>query len=234
LGPAFGAEALLRWRHPVLGDISPAEFIPLVEQTALVKDATDWVIGTAVRQVAEWRARNIDLTVSINVSAANLDEDGFAAGLLQRLSRQGVPPHAIELELTESAILRNGQRALAVLGELQAAGISIAIDDFGTGYSSLSYLQKIPASALKIDRSFMRTVLTDMRAATLVKSMIAIAHDLNYRVVAEGVETAEVNDWLAEQSCDEIQGYFFSRPLPSQLSKAGCVNTTPEASGQNR
>lgn len=213
-GSCLGAEALLRWRHPVLGNIPPGEFIPLVEQTALVKDVTEWVIGAALRQTAEWRSRNINLKMSINISAANLEEEGFAADLIERLRQLSVPSHAIELELTESAIIRNGQHAINVLGELKAAGIPIAIDDFGTGYSSLSYLQKIPASSLKIDRSFMRTLLTEERARTLVSAMISMAHDLHYRVVAEGVETAEVHDWLAEQSCDEIQGYFFSRPLP--------------------
>jgi EAL domain-containing protein (putative c-di-GMP-specific phosphodiesterase class I)/GAF domain-containing protein len=217
-GICVGAEALLRWRHPTLGEIPPGEFIPLVEQTTLVREVTDWVLRAATAQTAAWRRAGIDLTVSVNVSAANLDEDGFADALLELLRQHGLPPSSIELELTESALIRNGRRALEQLEGISAAGVPVAIDDFGTGYSSLAYLQQIPAGILKIDRSFMAEVDQGGHAATLVRAMIVMAHDLGYRVVAEGVETAAALTFLAENGCEEAQGYFISRPVsPADL-----------------
>jgi EAL domain-containing protein (putative c-di-GMP-specific phosphodiesterase class I)/GGDEF domain-containing protein len=233
-GSCIAAEALLRWRHPRLGEIPPGEFIPLIEQTALVRDVTNWVLRAAVAQVAKWRADGINLTVSVNVSAANLDEEGFATALLELLREHDLPPSSLELELTESALIRNGHRALEQLGEISDAGMEVAIDDFGTGYSSLSYLQQIPASTLKIDRSFMAEVDTDDHGAILVRAMIVMAHDLGYRVVAEGVETAEVRDWLAEHACDEMQGYFFSRPLPAAALESWLAEYRPEGAEPRR
>ena len=219
-GACVGAEALLRWTHPRLGAVSPGEFIPLVEQTALVRPVTDWVIDTSLAQCAAWQADGLDLRPSINVSAANLEEEDFGKRLMRALRGYGIEPTAIEIEVTEGSLIRNGRRVVEQLEELKATGITIAIDDFGTGYSSLSYLRKLPASVLRIDQSFMRSLTSEARDRTLVRSMIGMAHDLGYRVVAEGVETPEVCDFLAECGCDEAQGYLISRPVSPEKLRA--------------
>ncbi len=212
-GRCVGVEALLRWRHPTLGDVPPGEFIPLVEQTALARDLTNWVVDAALAQIVAWRAKGIEIPVSINVAAPNLEEEDFATRMIAKLRGAKIPPQSIELELTESALIRNGRRAIHQLEALNAVGVRIAIDDFGTGYSSLSYLQRIPASVVKIDRSFIQTLGREERTRTLVSAMISMIRDLGYRVVAEGVETAELYEFLAGQACDEAQGYWISRPI---------------------
>lgn len=213
-GSCVGAEALLRWRHPTLGNVPPGEFIPLAEQTALARPITDWVLEAAIGQVAQWRRSGSAPRVSINASALNLEEPDFAGRLMRTLDRHRVAADAIELEFTESALARDGSRVLEQLGELRRTGVDIAIDDFGTGYSSLSYLQQLPASIVKIDRSFVQPVATSPRDQRLVRAMIAMAHDLGYRVVAEGIETQDAYELLASWRCDEAQGYHISRPLP--------------------
>ena len=212
-GRCIGAEALLRWRHPELGEISPGEFIPIIEQTSLAKPTTAWVLDAGMRQLAIWRSKGLDLQLSLNVSAANLEESDFAARVQLYLLKHGLRPEAVELEVTESAVMENGARALAQLQELHAAGVPIAIDDFGTGYSSLAYLQRLPANVVKIDQSFVRNVVENEREQALVRSMITLSHDLDYRVVAEGVETASTAALLATMGCDEAQGYHFARPM---------------------
>lgn len=212
-GACVGAEALIRWEHPQLGNVSPVEFIPLVEQTRLARPLTAWVIATAVEQAACWQHMGLGLCISINVTALNLEETDFADTLIAALAERNLASSAIELELTESALISNSPAASAQLAALQAAGISIAIDDFGTGYSSLSYLQKISAQVVKIDRSFITSLGQRTRSQTLVKSMVNMAHDLGYSVVAEGIEEIEVYDLLRALGCDEAQGYLLSRPL---------------------
>lgn len=208
-----GAEALLRWDHPALGEVSPAEFIPIIERTSFARPTTAWVLDAALEQMAAWRAAGLDVALSVNVSAANLEEVDFAAQVRLYLLKHGVRPERLELEVTESAVMENAGHALAQLGAIEAAGIRLAIDDFGTGYSSLSYLQRLPAHVVKIDQSFVRDLETDERERTLVRSMVTLSHDLGYRVVAEGVETPEAADILAAMGCDEAQGYLFARPL---------------------
>lgn len=212
-GQCIGVEALLRWKHPRLGAVSPGEFMPLVEQTSLAKATTAWVLDTAMRQRAMWQEEGLDLQLSINVSAANLEESDFSEQVLIALQSHRLHPDAIELEVTESAIMENGGRAMAQLHALSAAGVSLAIDDFGTGYSSLSYLQRLPARVVKIDQSFVRNLGADQREQALVRSMVTLSHDLGYRVVAEGVETAEAASLVAEMGCEEAQGYFYARPM---------------------
>lgn len=211
------AEALLRWDHPVLGPVSPGEFIPLIEQTTLARPLTAWVIEAALAQIAAWQQAGLALRVSVNVSAVNLEDADFAAGLAAGLRRHGVAPGAIELEVTESALIRNGSQVFAQLAAIRAMGVEIAIDDFGTGYSTFSYLKQIPASIVKLDQSFMVGLAGSPRDQRLVGSMIALAHDLDYRVVAEGVETAEVEAILAALGCDEVQGYLHCRPIPPAM-----------------
>jgi len=214
-GACIGAEALLRWTHPTLGPVSPGEFVPIVEQTALARPMTAWVLDAGLRQAGLWRAGGHDLRLSINASALNLDEGDFAARIAAALDRHGVPPGAIELEFTESALARDSGRMTRQLHELRRLGVGLAIDDFGIGYSSLSYLQRLPATVLKIDRSFMQAMPASDRDRTLVRTMITMAHDLGYRVVGEGIESRAVLDLLAEWGCDEGQGYFISHPLPA-------------------
>ena len=213
-GRVVGAEALLRWRHPTLGFVPPGEFIPLVEQTALVRPMTRWVVEAAARQALAWERAGCHLRVSLNASARNLDEPDFAAGFLEIVQAVGLDPHGLELEFTESATARDQMNVVAQLEALHGAGVAIAIDDFGTGYSNLAYIQKLPISVLKIDRSFVSDLLSSDTNRKLVRSMTAMARDFGYSVVAEGIETGDVYDALAEFGCDEGQGYFMAKPMP--------------------
>lgn len=215
-GRCIGAEALIRWNHPELGAIPPAEFIPVVEQTRFARPLTRWVLQTAIRQASDWNTQGLDLRISVNVSGANLQEDDFASRLLEGMDEAMLPGSAIELELTESALVGKGATAARQLAAISAAGVEIAIDDFGTGYSSLAYLQSIPAQVVKIDRSFVARIDHEWRSMRLVKSMINMAQELGYRVVAEGVETVESLETLRNLGCNEVQGYLLSRPLSAR------------------
>ncbi len=212
-GRCVGAEALLRWRHPDLGQISPAEFIPVVEQTALAGPMTAWVLDTALAQLARWREGGVALRLSINVSAANLEDPDFAQTVQLAILKHRLRPDWVEIEVTESAIMSDIANAMDQLTTLVDVGVHVAIDDFGTGYSSLAYLQKLPGRILKIDQSFVRDIALGEREQTLVRSMISLAHDLGYRVVGEGIETPDVRDWLVQMGCDEAQGYLYGRPM---------------------
>ncbi len=212
-GACLGAEALLRWRHPDLGDISPGEFIPIIEHTNLARDTTAWVLEAAVRQAAAWASIGVTLQLSVNISAANLEEADFADRLRAILGRHGVPLSRLELEVTESAMMNDTGRAMALLTRLSRLGIDLAIDDFGTGYSSLAYLQRLPAQVVKIDKSFMIGLAGDERKQALVRTMITLSHNLGYRVVAEGVEDRAALSLLLGGGCDEAQGYLFARPM---------------------
>lgn len=214
-----GAEALLRWRHPTLGEISPGEFIPLIENTPTAKPLTQWVLSHAIHQAAVWHQRGERLKISVNVSATNLEEEDFAVRLLDEMTRMALPSSALEIELTESALIGQGEVAADQLNALIAAGLRVAIDDFGTGYSSLSYLHEIPAHTVKIDRRFITDLGEDKRTETLVNSMISMAHDLGYRVVAEGVESDAAYHRLIQLGCDEVQGFLIARPLLPEVFK---------------
>lgn len=215
-GEIHSAEALLRWDHPVLGPISPAEFIPVIEASAFARQLTDWVTDEALSTIALWRSNGLRFKLSINLSALNLEEQDFFERLMAKLSRCGVDGNQIELELTETVMMKETEGALGLLNALKAAGIQLAIDDFGTGYSSIAYLQKLPADIVKIDRSFVSEMENGNRERVLVRSMIELAHSLGYRVVAEGVETRETADLLDVMGCDEIQGYWLSRPVQGE------------------
>jgi len=213
-GRLSGAEALLRWNHPSLGAISPAEFIPLSETTDHVHRLTSWVLSAALTQSAAWRAGGLKLPISINVSPLNLSQRGFAAQFIDLLTQTGVAPQDVELEFTEGVLATNNATVVSELAELRAHNIDIALDDFGTGFSNLGYLSRLPANILKIDRSLVLPIATDRRSAVVVQSLIALAHQLDYRVVAEGIETPAIYAALKNWNCDEAQGYFISRPLP--------------------
>lgn len=213
-GQCIGAEALLRWRHPMLGDVSPAEFIPIIEQTSLALPTTQWVLDAAMDQLVVWRQAGTVLSLSVNISAANLSETDLVERIQRGLSKRGLRPDQLEIELTESAIMNQPDQALAMLHELAGAGICLAIDDFGTGHSSLAYLQRLPAHVVKIDQAFVRN-LTQAAGPdfVLVEAMIGLARKMGYRCVAEGVETSEAAAVLAQTGCEEAQGFLFGRPM---------------------
>jgi EAL domain-containing protein (putative c-di-GMP-specific phosphodiesterase class I) len=212
-GRCTGAEALLRWRHPVLGMIMPGEFVPLAEETAFIHPLTDWVLDRAIAQVADWRKTRSVPKLSVNASARNLEGSGFADRLAAVLDRHGVAAQGLQLEFIESALVSDSARALAQLKAVRELGVSIVIDDFGTGYSNLSYLQQIPATVLKIDQSFIRPLASSEYDRKLVRAIIQMAHDLGYRVVAEGVADQAAFDLLAAWGCDEAQGFHIAQPL---------------------
>jgi len=228
-GRCIGAEALLRWRHPALGEVSPGEFIPVVEQTSLARATTRWVLERALHQLAAWHGAGLVTQVAVNVSAVNLLEPDFCAHVLARLRAHGLAPDALAIEITESALMSNRTLATATLEALAAGGVQLAIDDFGTGYSSLAYLQSVPAKVVKIDQSFIRNLDTDGRKRALVATMIKLSHDLGQQVVAEGVETAPVARILADAGCDQVQGYLYARPMaPQQFEEWICAEWTLE------
>lgn len=228
-GRCVGAEALLRWRHPRLGEVSPAEFIPIIEQTSLARATTQWVLDTAMDQLANWRMGGA-LTVSVNISATNLAETDLIARIQSGLRRRGLQTGQLEIELTESAIMAQPEQALAMLHDMADAGICLAIDDFGTGHSSLAYLQRLPARVVKIDQLFIRN-LTQAQGSdfVLVETMIGLAHKLGYRVVAEGIETQAAADMLVQLGCEEAQGFWFGRPMEAAVFVEWLGARRPEA-----
>ena len=213
-GRCTGAEALVRWQHPVRGLVPPMEFIPFAEQTGFVRQLTLWMLEAAARQWPTLRALGLR-RVSVNLSTRDLLDPELPAKIERIVRRHGMPPPALCLEITESAIMDEPQRAEATLNALSQAGYKLSIDDFGTGYSSLAYLKRLPVDELKIDRSFVMAMEDDDDDAKIVKSTIDLAHNLGLTVVAEGVENAAVMQRLREQGCDEAQGYHMSRPLPA-------------------
>jgi EAL domain-containing protein (putative c-di-GMP-specific phosphodiesterase class I)/GGDEF domain-containing protein len=229
-GRPNSAEALLRWHHPLHGNISPAEFIPLAEATAHIHALTDWVLESAIAQAGLWQREQWRLNVAINVSPHNLSRAGFAAKVSGILARNQVDPSTIELEFTEGAVASNDAVVMAELQALRGVGMRIAIDDFGTGFANFSYMTTLPADILKIDQSFIRKISGDVRSAAVVRSLIDLAHQLGYVVVAEGIENAKAYRQLAGWNCDEGQGYFMSRPLAvtgfSELLRSGKIDVT--------
>ncbi len=213
-GKVVGMEALIRWQHPERGCISPIAFIGLAEETGLIVPIGTWVIRTACAQMKAWQDQGFgDLHVSVNISARQFSDERLASYIASVLQETGLAPEYFQLELTESLVMTDVERGIGVLRELKALGVTLAVDDFGTGYSSLSYLKRLPIDILKIDRSFVSDITESPDDAVIVKSIISLAHSLRLRVVAEGVETAEQLAFLQLNGCDEIQGYYFSRPV---------------------
>ena len=208
-GAVTGFEALLRWQHPTRGAISPVVFIPIAEETGAILEIGDWVLRTACREAAAW---TVPLTVAVNVSAVQLYNEKFVQELHQILLETGLSPHRLELEITETALVRDFNRALTTLRQLKAFGIRIAMDDFGTGYSSLSNLRAFPFDKIKIDGSFIKSVGTNDQAATIVRAVLGLGRGLRLPVLAEGVETAAELQFLQDELCDEVQGYLLGRP----------------------
>ena len=210
-----GVEALVRWRHAGLGTIPPSEFIPLIEGTPLIHTFTRWVLDTAMGQLARWRTQGIDVTMALNISSRNLDEQGFVDHVRQVCERHGVPPNRLHVECTETAVMTKQETRDALLA-LQEMGAQISLDDFGMGYSNLACLRELPVKLLKLDQSLIKPVDTNTRALQLVKSLVLMGHSLGYRMLAEGVETQAVYDLVVEAGCDAIQGYFLSQPLEAE------------------
>ena len=214
-GKIIGVEALIRWHHPDRGLVSPMEFIPLAEETGLILPIGEWVLQEAVAQGKAWQLAGFPpLFMAVNVSARQFRQANFAGKVGQVLLDNGFDPHHLELELTETTLMTNADENIETLNKLNAMGVRIAIDDFGTGYSSLSYLKRLPVDVVKIDKSFVNGVTDSRDDAAIVEAIIAMARSLQLKVVAEGVETAEQLKFLQINNCDEIQGYYFSRPLP--------------------
>ena len=220
-GAIVGMEALLRWQHAELGAIPPNEFIPLAEKTGLLIAIGEWVLQVACRQAQAWHNSfatdgqlHPPVTVAINVSVRQLGKDGFHQELERVLKQTGFDPHYLELELTESKVMDNPQAVVAELDMIRQLGIDLAVDDFGTGHSSLSYLQRLPLRTLKIDQSFVSDIGKDRDAEEIIKTIIAMGHNLGLRLVAEGVETAQQVAYLQKHKCDLMEGYYFSKPLP--------------------
>jgi EAL domain-containing protein (putative c-di-GMP-specific phosphodiesterase class I)/GGDEF domain-containing protein len=211
-GACLSAEALLRWHHNELGPISPAEFIPLVEKTALIGPLTHWVIRTAIRQVSEWHADGHRVKVAINLSAYNFEEPDIVRRLSDVCREFDVDPRYVEIECTEG-IWMEGSGILQTLHDIRALGMSLALDDFGTGYSNFAYLQKVPATVVKVDQSLIRNVHASPRDQRIVRSLISLARELDYQVVAEGVETEQSLGLIREWGCHIAQGYHFAKPL---------------------
>lgn len=214
-GRVSGAEGLVRWHHAQRGLVLPGEFIDLAEHTGLIKPLTEWVIEAALRLIQAWGRQGLVLPIAVNLSARNLRDEALLDKIAQLQARWGVPPGLLELEITESTVMEDAERALRVLHDLRLHGMPLYIDDFGTGYSSLSYLQRLPVEAIKIDQSFVRNMAVSKDSAAIVRSTIDLAHDLGHTVVAEGVETAEDWDQLRAFDCDCAQGYFIARPMPA-------------------
>lgn len=216
-GAITGAEALIRWTHPTRGQVPPLQFIPVAEDCGLILPIGRWALREACRQAQAWREEGLPATtLAVNVSAMELRDENFLDGVFAILSETGIDPKALELEVTESVLMKHAASAASIFQILREKGVQVAIDDFGTGYSSLGYLRKFPLDALKIDQSFVNQISASGEDTAIVTAVIGMAQSLNLRVIAEGVETVEQLTFLCAHKCDEAQGYYFSRPVPAQ------------------
>jgi diguanylate cyclase (GGDEF)-like protein/PAS domain S-box-containing protein len=216
-GAITGAEALIRWTSLQRGSVSPAQFIPVAEDCGLIVPIGNWVLREACRQARAWLDAGLPLgTMAVNISAMEFRSENFLEGVFAILEETGLDPTVLELELTESVLMKHAESTAAILRTLRTGGIKLAVDDFGTGYSSLSYLRKFPIDVLKIDQSFVRQITTSPDETTIVSAVISMGRSLNLRVVAEGVETLEELLFLQDRECQEAQGYYFSRPVPAE------------------
>jgi diguanylate cyclase (GGDEF)-like protein len=216
-GAINGAEALIRWTHPTRGLVPPGQFIPVAEECGLILPIGKWVLREACKQARAWVNAGMPmLSMAVNISSMEFRDDNFLDGVFAILDETGMDPRSLELELTESVLMKRAESAASVLQTLRGRGVQVAVDDFGTGYSSLSYLRKFPIDALKIDQSFVRQITTSPNETTIVTAVISMGRSLKLRVIAEGVETQEELAFLQAHECDEAQGYYFSRPVPAQ------------------
>ena len=210
------AEALLRWHHPELGVLLPAQFLPLAEETGLILPIGRWVLGSACREAQGWRSKGAPVRVTVNLAQLQLRQLDLVETVAAGLEQSGLPADLLELEFPETSMMSRNHEFAPVLTRLKALGARISIDDFGTGYSSFGNLRHLPIDVLKIDQSFVRDILTESDDAKIITAIIAIAHSLRLSVVGEGVETAEQLAFLRKHQCDLAQGFLFSRPLPAE------------------
>lgn len=222
-GRLEAVESLVRWRHPVRGMLYPDSFIPIAEATGYIKAMTSWVLDAAIRQCAAWRASGLDLHVAVNVSTRDLDDDRLPLRVATLLSSAALDPRHLIIELTETGLMTDPQRATATLHALKDVGVGISIDDFGIGHSSLAYLKQLPADELKIDKSFLLPLAPEN--TSILRSAITIGHDLGMRVIAEGVEDRAAVDLLLDLGCDVGQGYFFGRPTTADALATSALAT---------
>lgn len=216
-----GVEALVRWRHPQRGLISPVQFIPLAEETGLMEALGEWVLDEACRQQAAWRAQEIEVgRMAVNLSAQQLRSPTLVDRVGSIMAKHGIGARSLELEITESVAMHNPERVIGRLMALRRLGVDLAIDDFGTGYSSLAYLKLLPIQTIKLDRTFVREIEQDESDAAISAATVALAHSLGLRVVAEGVETEAQREFLAGHRCDLLQGDLLSKPLPAAEATA--------------
>jgi EAL domain-containing protein (putative c-di-GMP-specific phosphodiesterase class I) len=214
-GAISGFEALLRWQHPVRGLVPPLQFISILEETGLIVPVGEWVVRTVCEQLARWQAEGAQpRPVAVNLSARQFQQKDLDSAIANILLDTGIDPGLLEFELTESMLMQDPEEAVRMLKTMRSYGVRLSVDDFGTGYSSLAYLKRFPLDALKIDRAFIRDVTTDPDDASIALAIISLAHSLKLKVVAEGVETESQLAFLSTHGCDEMQGYYFARPLP--------------------
>jgi len=226
-GGISGVEALLRWNHPDLGLLQPNRFIPLAEETGLIVPIGKWVLNAACAQNMAWQRQGLPaIRIAVNLSPRQFADSNLLNDVRGALEKSGMPPQLLELEITESMVMQNVERAVRVLEAIKSIGITLAIDDFGTGYSSMSLVKKFPIDALKIDRSFVREITNDNEDKAIADAIITLGRALNLTVVAEGVETAEQEAFLRAHNCNEIQGYLISRPVPADEFAAFLANHT--------
>jgi diguanylate cyclase (GGDEF)-like protein len=230
-GEVIGFEALLRWEHPVRGRIAPNTFIPLAEDNGMIIPIGEWVLREACRQAASWSQ---PLTVAVNLSPVQFHYSDLPALVLSILVETGLPPHRLELEITEGVLMSDFARAITILRRLKSLGVSIAMDDFGTGYSSLRYLQAFPFDKIKIDKSFVDQLGQNMQSQAIIRAVIGLAHGLALPVLAEGVETADQLEFLKREHCDEIQGYLIGRPQPIETYSATVRRLLATPAGNGR
>jgi len=215
-GEVVGFEALLRWQHATMGWISPAEFIPVAEQSGIIVQIGEWVMHTAARQAAQWLARgHRNFRIAVNISVRQFVGQDLPQLVDTVLKETGLPPHMLELEVTESLALHSVATTLAILHDCKSLGVKLAMDDFGTGYSSLSYLKRYPLDALKIDQAFVRNIPQDQGDMAITRAIVAMAHSFGMSVIAEGVETIAQLEFLRALGCEDVQGYLFSKPVPA-------------------
>jgi EAL domain-containing protein (putative c-di-GMP-specific phosphodiesterase class I) len=217
-GMITGFEALLRWSNPTLGEVSPGRFIPMAESTGLILPIGTWVLERACRQIREWQNESGQpVKVAVNLSLRQFHQKDLLRTIERIITDSGANPQSLELEITESTAMSRAEEVDAVLRQVRALGVSLSIDDFGTGYSSLAYLKRFPVQTLKIDRAFVHDLGRDANSGAIVKTIVSLAHGLNLRVVAEGVETESQLAFLRDLDCDEYQGFLFSRPIEADM-----------------
>ncbi len=220
-GAMLGAEALLRWDNPVLGKVPPGLFIALAEEYGSITAIGEWVLESVCAQIRAWHDAGLgSIKVAVNLSGKQFAQDRTVPFVEAALRKYGIAPACLGIEITESTVMGDPDKAVAALTRLKDIGVGISLDDFGTGYSSLGYLKRFPIDVLKIDKSFVDDVTTSSSDAAIARSVISLAHNLDMRVIAEGVETRAQVDFLTEHGCDEMQGYYFSRPLPAEAFTA--------------